>query len=249
MFIHGQIDTPPTVAPPRTTLIPWWVHVPTALMMNPFGDLRALRIHASRSTSRLFAFPCTKSTRFSIHPWKHTSAIALTSLLFQKLRRFCALKSAKISWPLVLFAFTLPPPARKLSSSGPRTTASEAALSWTSLCCWAILKPPLSTPTDQKKFGKFLIENSKRTARHSSNARLSPAVKELRLSVRFGRLPGRRVTVAGVGASSSCRCGWDRWSSHPPSTGKSWRKTNRFKLRIWMDSIFFIGFHLCQNTA
>ena len=37
----------------------WWysVYIPTALMMNPFGDLSALRIHASLSTSRLFAFP------------------------------------------------------------------------------------------------------------------------------------------------------------------------------------------------
>lgn len=32
-------------------------HIPTALIMNPFGDLRALRIHASLSTSKLLAFP------------------------------------------------------------------------------------------------------------------------------------------------------------------------------------------------
>lgn len=121
-------------------------YIPTALMMNPFGDRRALRIHASLSTSRLFAFPCMKSTKFSIHPWKDTSAMALTSLLFQKLREFCALKSAKISWPLVVLALNFPPPARKLSSSGPKTTAREAAESWTSRCWWDMSAARLSTP-------------------------------------------------------------------------------------------------------
>lgn len=108
-------------------------------MRNPFGDLSALRIHASLSTSRLFAFPWMKSTQFSIHPWKYTSAMAFTNLLFQKLREFCALKSAKISRPLVILAFAFPPPAHELSSSGPKTTASEAAESWTTRCWWDIL--------------------------------------------------------------------------------------------------------------
>lgn len=36
---------------------PVLVDIPTALMINPLGDLRALRIHASLSTSRLFALP------------------------------------------------------------------------------------------------------------------------------------------------------------------------------------------------
>lgn len=32
-------------------------HLPTALMVNPLGDLRALRIHASLSTSKLLPLP------------------------------------------------------------------------------------------------------------------------------------------------------------------------------------------------
>lgn len=118
-----------------------FAHIPTALMINPFGDLKALRIHASLSTSKLLALPWMKSTKFSIHPWKYTSAIALTSLLFQKLREFCALKSSKISWPFAPVPPSFPPPARTLSSSVPKTTASEAAESWTSRCWWDILKP------------------------------------------------------------------------------------------------------------
>lgn len=104
-------------------------HLPTALIVYPLGDLSALRIHASLKISKLLALPWTRSTEFSSHPWKETSDTAFTSLLFQKLREFCDLKSANTSCPLVLLALCL------LSSSRQRTTASDAADSWTKRCC------------------------------------------------------------------------------------------------------------------
>ena len=200
-------------------------------MVSPFGDLRALRIHASLSTSRLFAFPWMKSTMFSIHPWKYTSAMALTSLLFQKLREFCALKSAKISWPVAVLALSFPPPARTLSSSGPRTTASEAAESWTTRCWWDIsrrlyrLQRGAIMPGNENGARQKADLLSENPCTRRASPRIPPVVRPRRLIRRrrgrptgFSPLPGRPVTVAGGRRRRRGRRKRRR-RAHPPAAG------------------------------